>query len=110
MKNNKFKILEKIVDTEMKEDILEECRSFWDYYDNDWNINEPEEEIIDYLYEEIEEEPSDKYVVRKFYRGKVPTNMYKINKYEYVRKIDMMSIYPIDVLRNKKIDIILSED
>lgn len=108
MNNYKYKLLEKIVDSEMEEEALKAQYFYWDDYDN-WDIDEPEE-IIDYSYEEIEEVPTDKYVVRKFYKGKIPTSIVKINKYTNIRKIDMMSIYPIDVLRNKKIDIILSED
>jgi hypothetical protein len=108
MKNNKYKIIEKIKDSEIDEYISDCQYFFWDY--DDWAKAEPEEEIIEYSYEEIEQEPSDKYLVSRSYRWKIPTGIIKMNEYKNIRKVDMMSIYPIDVLRNKKIDIILSED
>ena len=109
MKNSKYKIIEKIKDSEINEYISDCQYFFWDDYD-DWTKPEPEEEIIEYSYEEVEEEPTDKCVVRRFYRSNIPSEMRKINKYTHIRKVDMMSIYPIDILREKKLEIIFSKD
>lgn len=104
----KYKQLEKIMDQEVQE-YISDLRNFWWYYDdNDSDWDEIEEEYIGYEYEELETEPTDKYVLRKC-RGLL-LDLHELNPNLNVRKVDMMSFYPIEVLREKKLEIIFSKD
>lgn len=81
---------------------------YWDYYDNDNN------NYYGYFY--------DDYVVTNYEYTKIPNTKEKyliskrggrityIQNISNVLQIDMMSIYPKEVLRQKKIDKILGED
>jgi hypothetical protein len=104
----KYKQLEKIMDQEVQE-YISELSNFWWYYDDDYNDwDELEGKHIYYEYEELETEPSDKYVLRK-YRG-LHLDLRELNTNLNIKKVDMMSFYPIEVLREKKLEIIFSED
>lgn len=104
----KYKQLEKIMDQEVQE-YISDLRNFWWYYDDDYSDwDEIEKEYIGYEYEELETEPTDKYVLRK-YRG-LFLSLSELNPNLNIKKVDMMSFYPIEVLREKKLDIIFSED